>query len=124
MPILQEKLPSGSEELFDGIHDVWFLNPNDLTHDDPKWRDWEQKRPRDATLRGLLAGYFHYLAYELRAHSSVASIRARNLHKEAPGTAYRTFNRKEEVSQSFQRLYMRFTTFCACWAQPSGPPNL
>ena len=90
VPILQEKPESSSDALFDGIHEVWFLNPNDLAYDDPRWREWEQKRPRDATLRGLLTGFFHYLAYELRAHSSVASIRARNLHKEAPKTCIYT----------------------------------
>lgn len=64
----------GIEELVDGIHDVWFLDPKSL-HARKALEGWVDKAPDHATLHGLLAGYFHYLAYELPVYSHVASIR-------------------------------------------------
>ncbi|CAK9078388.1 unnamed protein product [Durusdinium trenchii] len=87
LPILQEKNELEAfarDEMFDGIHDVWFLDPSkELTCESAEWQTWAMNRPKEATLRGLLTGYFRDLAYSLKAHSSVASIRFRgHLHKE------------------------------------------
>eukprot|EP00931_Biecheleriopsis_adriatica_P036192 TRINITY_DN20857_c0_g1_i1.p1 TRINITY_DN20857_c0_g1~~TRINITY_DN20857_c0_g1_i1.p1 ORF type:complete len:926 (+),score=206.59 TRINITY_DN20857_c0_g1_i1:28-2805(+) len=83
LPNLQDKSAIPEEERgtygetspFDGIHDVWFLDPSKLSEDSQLWREWAKSSPHDASLRGLLAAFFRYLAYEWPAHSEVASIR-------------------------------------------------
>eukprot|EP00435_Cladocopium_sp_Y103_P058164 s1051_g20.t1 len=84
LPNLQEKPePEKPKEMFDGLHDVWFLDPSsDLDATSDVWPRWAMQRPKEATLRGLLTGYFGFLAYGLKAHSLVASIRFSSLHKE------------------------------------------
>lgn len=38
--------------MFDGIHDVWFLDPRDLEPESDEWMVWYMRRPKEATLRG------------------------------------------------------------------------
>mmetsp|Transcript_168185 Transcript_168185/g.540304 ORF Transcript_168185/g.540304 Transcript_168185/m.540304 type:complete len:923 (+) Transcript_168185:63-2831(+) len=64
----------GTVELVDGVHDVWFMDPECATCQ-PVIKRWVETAPENATLHGLLAGYFRYFAYEFPLHSQVASIR-------------------------------------------------
>ncbi|CAJ1387734.1 unnamed protein product [Effrenium voratum] len=84
VPVLQRNT-EGRVEMFDDIHDVYFLDPRrDLHAESPQWKEWMAKRP-EATLAGLLVGFFRFLAYQLPAHSQVVSVRFdpdEVLHKE------------------------------------------
>ncbi|CAE6950399.1 URT1 [Symbiodinium natans] len=79
----EERAKLGETELFEGVHDVWFLDPGRLPQNSDRWKEWASKSPAGATLRGLLANFFWYLAYEVPAHSDVLSIRLPSrIHKE------------------------------------------
>ena len=38
--------------MFDGLHDVWFLDPRELLSSSEVWPRWAMQRPKEATLRG------------------------------------------------------------------------
>mmetsp|Transcript_17909 Transcript_17909/g.49125 ORF Transcript_17909/g.49125 Transcript_17909/m.49125 type:complete len:792 (-) Transcript_17909:123-2498(-) len=59
----------GQPDLVDGIHDVWFVDPVHARPDPPP------RVTANATLRGLLAGFFFYFAYMVPVYSDVVSIR-------------------------------------------------
>ncbi|CAE7210896.1 rrp5 [Symbiodinium necroappetens] len=83
IPDAAERAKFGDIDLFDGVHDVWFLDPGRLPQSSERWKNWASKSPVGATLRGLLANFFWYLAYEVPAHSDVLSIRLPSrIHKE------------------------------------------
>eukprot|EP00439_Symbiodinium_sp_Y106_P086226 s250_g31.t4 len=83
IPDAAERAMFGETDLFDGVHDVWFLDPGRLPKSSERWKNWASKSPVGATLRGLLANFFWYLAYEVPAHSDVLSIRLPSrIHKE------------------------------------------
>jgi len=82
VPNLQDKeaLPTeewgacGHEELVDGVHDVWFWDPQRLDNNHPALEKWLDNAPDHATVEGLLIGFFRYLAYELPVYGEVVSI--------------------------------------------------
>lgn len=81
-PNLQQNGPTAKREAadrascrLDGKHDVWFLDPTLHQHDAcPELQDWLKFAPENATLLGLLSGFFRYFAYEFPAYSDVVSI--------------------------------------------------
>lgn len=75
LPNLQDKSNAPEEglgdTLVDVLHDVWFLDAAGAS----KNGLLTAALASTATLRGLLAGFFRYYAYEFPAHSEVVSIR-------------------------------------------------
>eukprot|EP00927_Polykrikos_kofoidii_P042981 TRINITY_DN37039_c0_g1_i1.p1 TRINITY_DN37039_c0_g1~~TRINITY_DN37039_c0_g1_i1.p1 ORF type:complete len:756 (-),score=117.27 TRINITY_DN37039_c0_g1_i1:182-2419(-) len=65
----------GQEDLVDGLHDVWFMDPSKTLQGMPELGAWKASAPKDATLFGLLAGFFRYYAYQFPIYSEVISIR-------------------------------------------------